>query len=180
MLRRVLAVVLILPVSTSGCSFLFTETVPDNPTQLKYFDCTSTPGLAVADGVIAVSNTVGAVTILTKSKQEYADQNNGVNRNLAAGITIGIAAVVAASGIYGLVQSERCRRAKNELEHRLLAPEVHTHPIEPQPVQPPAAVPPAPAQRPSETPATGQGQSVPGEIKLLEVPEPPKPPEAHP
>ncbi|HKU37018.1 MAG TPA: hypothetical protein VJR89_02690 [Polyangiales bacterium] len=177
MFRRVLAVLLIVPMSTSGCSFLFTDTVPDNPTQLKYFDCTSTPGLAVADGVSAVSNGVSGVVTLTTSEEEFESENDGASRNLVAGVTLGIAAIMVASGIYGLVHSERCRRAKHELETRLLAPEVHKSPIQPKPVvpaQPSAAgaAAPQPAAATSEA-APGQGASTPGEIKMLEIPEQP-------
>lgn len=106
----------------ASCSFTFIETVPDNPEKLRYFDCTSTPGLPVADGVFALSNGVAGVTALTKSKKEFADDNDGANRNVVAGVSLGVAAISVASGIYGLVQTERCRSAKAALERRLIPP----------------------------------------------------------
>jgi hypothetical protein len=107
---------------SAGCSFTFIETVPDEPEKLRYFDCTSTPGLPVADGVFALSNGVSGVIALTQSKDEYADNNDGANRNVVAGVSIGVAAIGIASGIYGLVQTERCRTAKAALERRLIPP----------------------------------------------------------
>src|SRR3954470_9208034 len=106
----------------TGCSFTFVETVPDHPETLRYFDCTSTPGLPVADGVFALSNGVAAVTTLTQSKKEYADKNDGANRNLIAGVSIAVAAIGIASGIYGLITTEHCRTAKADLERRLIPP----------------------------------------------------------
>jgi len=126
---------------SSGCSFAFTDTLPDDPDKLPYFDCTSTPGLAVADGVIALSNGAGAFTTLRQSKSEYEEENDGASRNLVAGVSIGLAALSAASGIYGIIQSERCRRAKGRLRDRLLAPERQQHKLLPAASVAPAAPP---------------------------------------
>jgi hypothetical protein len=104
----------------AGCSFTFIETVPDEPEKLRYFDCTSTAGLPVADGVFALSNGVSAVTTLTQSKEEFSDKNDGASRNLVGGISIAAAAIGVASAIYGIVQTERCRSAKADLRRRLL------------------------------------------------------------
>jgi hypothetical protein len=171
MLRRSITLALIPPLMlTSGCSFTFTDTVPDNPTKLKYFDCTNTPGLAVADGVIAVSNGVSGVMTLTQDKDEFSDENDGASRDLVGGIALGIAAVMVASGIYGIVHSENCRRAKNELESRLLtpAPEVKQRSLAPEtPATPPPAAPAPPPAAPAEPPPPS-GQA--GEIKMLDIP----------
>lgn len=161
MLSRVIAVALIPPLlCASGCSFVFTETVPDNPGQLKYFDCTNTPGLSVADGVIAIANGVTGVTTFTQSKEEFENENDGASRDLVGGVALGLAAVMLASGIYGIIQSERCRHAKNELEDRLLAPEVQTRTL--------------PPEAPGSTQPAGQA----GEIKMLEIPQENPPPPA--
>jgi hypothetical protein len=106
----------------TGCSFTFVETVPDHPEKLRYFDCTSTPGLPVADGVFALTNAVGGVASLTQSKKEYADKNDGANRDVVAGVSIAVAVIGIASGIYGLITTDRCRDAKSELRSRLIPP----------------------------------------------------------
>ncbi|HKP59159.1 MAG TPA: hypothetical protein VJV78_20695 [Polyangiales bacterium] len=167
MFRRLIVAIVIPPLlSTGGCSFLFTETVPDNPTELKYFDCTNTPGLAVADGVIAVANGVTGVSALTQSKEEFSDKNDGASRDLIAGVSLGFAALMVASGIYGIVQSQRCRGAKDELQARLLAPE---HETTRRALTPEAPGAPPPAAAPEAKPPAGQA----GEIKMLETPPPP-------
>ena len=61
------------------------ESVPSDHAKLAYFDCTSTYGLGVADGILALSGGIAAGAALSQSKQEYADKNNGASRNVAAG-----------------------------------------------------------------------------------------------
>lgn len=138
-----------LSLSHAGCSFTFIDTVPDNPQSLRYFDCTSTAGLPVADGVIGLSNGVNAVTTLTQSEEEFKDKNDGASRNLVAGVSIAAAAISVASAIYGIVQTERCRSAKEELRARLL-PDAEREqkrlspPLEPPKPAPTGAMPGAP------------------------------------
>ncbi len=122
----------------AGCSFIFVEGVPSDHEKLAYFDCTSTYGLSVADGLIALSGAIGAGTALSQSKQEYADKNNGGSRNAAAGVEIALATVLAGSALYGVVQATRCDRAKEELKARIFA----------EPLRPP---PPGLAPRPDAT-----------------------------
>jgi hypothetical protein len=127
-------------VSHAGCSFTFIETVPDEPEKLRYFDCTSTAGLPVADGVFALSNGVSAVMTLTQSKAEFRDKNDGGSRDLVGGISIAAAAISAASAIYGIVQTERCRSAKEDLRRRLLPDaEREQKKLQPSPAEPPPA-----------------------------------------
>jgi hypothetical protein len=121
--RGSIACLIAVVVSSAGCSFAFVETLPDKHPQLPYFDCTSTPGLAVADGVFSLSSAVMAHMALSNSKEEYADKFDGGPRDLAAGIYIGAGAIFLASGIYGLVQSARCSSAKGDLRQRLLGQE---------------------------------------------------------
>lgn len=157
----------------SGCSFTFIETVPDNPEQLRYFDCTSTPGLPVADGVIALSNGVTAVTTLTNSKKEYADKNDGANRDVVAGVSIALAAIGIASGIYGLITTERCRTAKAELRNRLIPPaEREQKKLQPPPV--PDA--PAPQQQPSWHTPAGVAPGAPTSVEPVTPSTPPAAP----
>ena len=106
----------------SGCSFTFIESVPDRHEELRYFDCTSTYGLPVADGVFALSQGLAGAVVLSQSEEEFEADNDGGNRNVAAGINFAGAAVSAASAIYGIVQTSRCQSAKDKLRQRLLAP----------------------------------------------------------
>jgi hypothetical protein len=163
-----LSCVLALGTANLGCSFIFVEGVPADHAKLAYFDCTSTYGLSVADGVIALGGALGAASALSKSKQEYADNNGGANRNAAAGIDIAIAGLLAGSAVYGVVQATRCDRAKDELRARIFAtplrppappppafqfpppqpPAMPAPPLQPQPPAPPPAFPAAPEQAP--------------------------------
>ncbi len=126
--------------ATGGCSFVFTDTPPSDHARQAYFDCTSTYGLAVADGFFALGTGIAAGTTLAQSKQAYADKNGGANRNVAGGADIAVGALMAASAVYGAVQATRCERAKEQLKARLLAP-----------------APPAPAPPPLVAPAPASG-----------------------
>jgi hypothetical protein len=123
----------------AGCSFIFVESVPSEHAKLAYFDCTSTYGLSVADGVIALGGGINAGMTLSQSKQEFADKNNGASRNAAAGVDIALAGVLAGSALYGALQATRCDRAKDDLKARIFAA-----PLRPPP-PPPTAFPPGPA-----------------------------------
>jgi hypothetical protein len=125
----------------AGCSFIFVEGVPSEHAKLAYFDCTSTYGLSVADGLIALSGGIGAGMALSQSKQDYADKNNGANRNAAAGVNIALAGVLAGSALYGAIQATRCDRAKDELKARIFAAALRP---------PPPPPPPPPSPSPSE------------------------------
>ena len=146
----VVAALLALAAATPGCSFIFTDTLPPDHTKLAYFDCTSTYGLAVADGVIALSGGIAAGSALSQSKQAYADKNNGASRNAAAGADIVLAGLLAASAVYGAVQSTRCDRAKDELRARIFAPTLRPPPPPPPPA--PALLPPPPPPPPFQPP----------------------------
>ena len=141
--------------ASAGCSFIFVEGVPSEHAKLAYFDCTSTYGLSVADGLIALSGGIGAGMALSQSKQEYADKNNGANRNAAAGVNIAVAGVLAGSALYGAIQATRCDRAKDELKARIFAA-----PLRPPTPLPPPLFPPGPA--PSPPPGSGPPEVVPG------------------
>ncbi len=149
----------------AGCSFVFMETVPSDHEKMPYFDCTSTYGLAVADGAFALSGAIGAGTTLSQSKQDFANKNNGASRNAAAGVDLVLAGVTLASGIYGAVQATRCDSAKEQLKARI----VFAPPLRP----PPANLPPKlPAPPPPAPPGAGAGAPPPAPV----VPEAPPPP----
>jgi hypothetical protein len=162
-----LAGVLALGGANAGCSFIFVDGVPADHAKLEYFDCTSTYGLSVADGVIGLSGAIGAGSALSQSKQEYADKNNGASRNAAAGLDLALTGVLAASAVYGIVQATRCDRAKEELRARIFAA--------------PLRAPPAPSFPPSPAPAYQPPPSLPApEVSLPPPPSPAPPPEVPP
>jgi hypothetical protein len=135
----------------AGCSFVFMDAVPQDHEKMPYFDCTSTYGLAVADGLFGLSGAIGAGMTLSQSKADFAAKNNGASRNAAAGTDIALAAVTVASGIYGVVQATRCDHAKAELQAKILAPTFRVPPPTlpgGAPASPAPAVAPAPAAPP--------------------------------
>ena len=171
-----LALVLLLALggANTGCSFIFVEGVPSEHAKLAYFDCTSTYGLSVADGLIGLSGGIAAGMALSQSKQEYADKNNGANRNAAAGVNIAVAGVLAGSALYGAIQATRCDRAKDELKARIFAA-----PLRPPPPLPPPVFPPGPTPSPppgSGLPAVPGPPSQPGSAPPEVVPTQPAPP----
>ena len=151
--------------SQLGCSFAFTDTLPDGHAGMRYFDCTSTPGLAVADGVFALSSALSAAVVLSDSKQEFEEKNDGASQELAAGVNIVAATVFAVSGVYGILHSEKCRGEKRTLRARYGTVEEGAEgtlqPVErtrrplpakqetPPPAAPPSSTPPPPAPAPS-------------------------------
>ncbi len=159
----------------AGCSFVFMDTVPSDHEKMPYFDCTSTYGLAVADGAFALSGAIGAGTTLSQSKQDFANKNNGASRNAAAGVDLVLAGVTLASGIYGAVQAARCDSAKEQLKARIVfAPPLRPPPANllpglPAPPAPPGATAGAPAPAPAPVPAPGPAPAAP------EAPPPPAP-----
>jgi hypothetical protein len=136
---------------------------------MSYFDCTSTYGLPVADGLFALSGALGAGETLGQSKQAYADKNSGASRNAAAGVDITLAGLGALSAVYGIVQTARCDRAKEELKARIFAPTLHRPELSPPALPAPASMPPA-APELASPPAPKQGDRSPGEIDQVPAP----------
>jgi hypothetical protein len=132
-----------------GCSFTFAGGPPADHQQMPYFDCPSTFGLPVADGFFAAAGVTAAVTTFRQSKQEFAEKNNKQNRNVAGGINVGMAAIYAASAVYGIVQANRCQAAKDALKARILTPMLRP-PVRPAP---PSLPPPPPLPAPEAPPA---------------------------
>jgi hypothetical protein len=158
----------------AGCSFIFVDGVPPDHAKLEYFDCTSTYGLSVADGVIGLSGAIAAGSALSQSKQAYADKNNGASRNAAAGADLALTGLLAASAVYGIVQATRCDRAKEELRARIFAAPL-------RPLPPPGFPPgPAPAYQPPPPFAAPAPQPPPPlaapELSLPPPPSPSSPP----
>ena len=120
---------------------------------MSYFDCTSTYGLPVADGLFALTGALGAGEALGQSKPAYAAKNGGASRDAAAGIELTLAGLGAVSAVYGIVQSMRCDRAKEDLKARIFAPTLHRPELPPPAPAPPPTAPPASASPPPVAPA---------------------------
>jgi len=144
-----------------GCSFLFADAAPEHHEKMLYFDCTSTPGLEVADGSLALINALGGVTALSQTEAEYKDKNGkDANRNAAATVSLAAAGIFAGSAIYGIIVTENCSDAKADLRQRIIERERHlaerpatAPPVAPlpAPLPPPVAAPPAVAPVPPST-----------------------------
>lgn len=154
-----------------GCSFLFADPPPSRHETMLYFDCTSTPGLEVADGVFGLSTALTGVTTLSQSEAEYQEDNPDGDRNTAAAVSFVMAGVFAGSAIYGIVVTENCKDAKDELRQRIMERERQGA----KPVS--AALPPAPLL-PAPPPADAPPPSIGPEA--VPPPVPPPPPAAPP
>jgi hypothetical protein len=142
--------VAVLSTFLAGCSFVFAGGPPAEHQQMPYFDCPSTFGLPVADGFFATSSVLAAATTFSQGKQEYANKNDGGNRNAAGGVQVAVALAFAGSALYGIVQANRCQAAKEQLKARIMEPMLRPAP-HPTPALPPPPPIPAPAPIP-ETP----------------------------
>jgi hypothetical protein len=158
-MARILGVLgmMALSLASSGCSFLFADGPPDRHEKMIYFDCTSTPGLEVADGVIGAGSALTGISALSMSEAEFEDQNDGGNRNGFAATNLVLAGVFVGSAIYGIVVTENCKDAKEDLRRRIIEREAQraraaAPPAAPAPVAPPPALPPPAVPAP---PATG-------------------------
>jgi hypothetical protein len=190
--RQGIVAVSALAMFSGGCSFVFGEGPPPDHARLAYFDCVSTYGLPVADALFATSGVLGAADAFSKTKQQYANANNGDSRNTVGGTDIAVAAIYAASTIYGVVQATRCQQAKEALEARIMRPAPVLRPpaFGPAPaaplpppvmVPPPAApVPPPPApgvEEPTVTPTMpAPTMPAPGPAPVQSAPPVPAPP----
>jgi hypothetical protein len=172
-------VIIALGLASEGCSFLFADGPPDRHQTMLYFDCTSTAGLEVADGMFALGTTLAGVGTLGMSEKEFEDQNNGGNRNTTAAVDFVVAGVFAGSAIYGIIVTESCSDAKDGLRQRIIERERR---LAPPPAPPPAAPPPAALPPPAPTPAppsTG-GDAPPPDLPPPPPPATPAPPPASP
>jgi hypothetical protein len=160
-----------LPVACGGCSFLFADPAPSRHETMLYFDCTSTPGLEVADGVFGLSTALTGVTTLSQSEAEYEEDNPDGDRNTAAAVSFVMAGVFAGSAIYGIIVTENCSDAKAELRQRIMERErQRTKPV--SAALPPAPIAPAVAPPPAEPPPPSMGP------EFAPPPVPPAPPPA--
>jgi hypothetical protein len=139
-----------LSLGSSGCSLLFADAPPKHHEKMLYFDCTSTPGLEVADGVFGVGSILQGVSTLSTSEAKFERENDGGDRNGAAVAQFVVAGVFVGSAIYGIVVTEGCSDAKEDLRQRIIERE-RRRAREPER---PALPPPAPLPAPPPAPAT--------------------------
>jgi hypothetical protein len=139
-----------LSLGSGGCSFLFADGPPARHEKMLYFDCTSTPGLEVADGVFALGSALTGVAALSQSESEFEEQNDGGNRDTVAATNFVVAGVFVSSAIYGIVVTENCSDAKADLRQRIIERERQRTPA-PPPALPPPVAPPPPATPPIPT-----------------------------
>ena len=151
---------MVLSLASGGCSFLFADGPPARHEKMLYFDCTSTPGLEVADGVLGLGSALQGVAVLSQSESEFERENDGGNRNAVAATNFVLAGVFVSSAIYGIVVTENCSDAKADLRQRIIERERQRAPLPPAPPAPapapvpaPAAAPPPAAPPPAEPPA---------------------------
>ncbi len=154
---------------STGCSFLFADAPPKNHEKMLYFDCTSTPGLEVADGMFGLLMASAGAQTVAQSEEEFKEMNNGEgNRNTTAATFFVTAGVFAGSAIYGIVVTENCSDAKANLRQRIIErerkrstpppaapPDMHAAPagpVEPVPPAPPAETAPPASAAPPEPP----------------------------
>jgi hypothetical protein len=149
-----------LSLGSSGCSLLFADAPPRHHEKMVYFDCTSTPGLEVADGVLGVGSILGGVNTLSTPEARFERENDGGNRNGAAVAQFVVAGVFVGSAIYGIVVTESCSDAKEDLRQRIIERERRraNEPRRPAPPTPAPLPPPPPAPA---TPSTAGGEPPP-------------------
>jgi hypothetical protein len=100
--------VLVAGVLSQGCSFTFVDGPPDRHEKMLYFDCTSSLGPAVVDITYAATSAA-----LTASNSERGTNDATTAYALTAG-------VFGASAIYGIMRTQACNQAKDDLRRRLI------------------------------------------------------------
>jgi hypothetical protein len=160
---------MLLSLACGGCSVLFADGPPGGHEKMIYFDCTSTAGLEVADGVLGGLFALSGGAALSQSEAEFEEQNDGGNRNAVATANFVVAGALVGSAIYGIVVTENCKDAKADLRQRIIDRERQRTAPPPSPAQPPA-VPPVPTA--PSTPSTA------GDTAAPPAPAPPPPPAA--
>lgn len=94
----------------SGCSFMFMQAPPENHSKLRYFDCVSSTAAPVTDTTNAAINGLALA---------FAGVGSDDAEPSAALLFGGVAALHAASAIYGFVSAAGCNSAKQSLADRI-------------------------------------------------------------
>jgi hypothetical protein len=101
--------VLVAALFSQGCSFAFVDGPPDRHEKMLYFDCTSSLGPATIDITYAASSAV-----IAAASAEEGDSGD------AAAVYAVTAGIFGASAIYGIVKTQTCNQAKDDLRRRLM------------------------------------------------------------
>jgi hypothetical protein len=139
-----------------ACSFIFVKGAPASVEKLpptERVECTSSKVAPVVDTLIAGYQVFRTGYALSRSDADYTGEP--IKRNADIGFGVGLAALFAASSIYGYVVTGQCSEAKEA--HERLAPRLIDEPAASQtfsftPNRPPPATK-TPAQVPQSTPA---------------------------
>ena len=115
-MARILGVLgmMALSLASGGCSFLFADGPPDRHEKMLYFDCTSTPGLEVADGVFGARDRADRRHRARHERERVRRRKTTAAIGTAfAAVNLVLAGVFVGSAIYGIVVTENCKDAKD-------------------------------------------------------------------
>jgi hypothetical protein len=108
------------PVLLSGCSYLFVEAPPEGHERMRHFDCTSSRLAPIVDTAFAGMYGLSGVVYGAAAAQSRGSTYGRAPTSVAVGM-LAIAAVDAASAAHGYSTTSECRRAKRDLNERLLS-----------------------------------------------------------
>lgn len=146
-------------VASSGCSFLFTTQAPSNVDLARTpgpVECTSGRAAPIVDTILATLEVAGIGLAATQPDSYYADYPISRSTDIALGA--GWASLFTASAIYGYVVTARCSAVKQERLRAPLPPYGYPGPYAypPPPAYPPPGYPP-PGYPPPSYPPPGPG-----------------------
>ena len=130
--------------STGGCSWLFTQPLPDDWQNWERLDCSTSPGPALIDTALALSN--AGTTIYA------AGFTSGSGRALSIAVGAVATTVWLSSAIYGFSKTAACRDALGENAHGYHPPAFGTGG---EVFGPPPTPAPKPAPQKPEAPRSG-------------------------
>jgi hypothetical protein len=124
MKRLGLLLALILPGagSSSGCSWLFVQPLPDRYERGDFSNCTTSVAAPVIDTLFTLTNVGSSIYV--------AGQDNVTNKGAAVTAGLLVGALWLSSAIYGYSHTSDCRAAKEEADDR---PSPHARPRAPPP-----------------------------------------------
>ncbi|MGH7584940.1 MAG: hypothetical protein ACREMH_01725 [Gemmatimonadales bacterium] len=111
------AIALMLVLTTTGCSYIFTHGPPDNHAQLDSFTCTegnTAPTLDLAAAGLQLAN----LLVIASDPDEY-ESDTGWSSTAGIGVNLGWLALFGASAVAGFNKSKACRAARKQLAERL-------------------------------------------------------------
>ena len=107
--------VLLLPLITGACGFIFMHGPPENNQELPYFSCTESNTGAILDVVGVGLSVVGVAAALA---EDGSTNDFGPDREAVIGVNVVWAVFLGASAATGFNKSKKCRAAKLDLAKR--------------------------------------------------------------